>query len=464
MQKNIEIIHHGAVKGVTGSCHELRVGTHGIFIDCGLFQGNEAKFHGKDDPHIWFAVSHIKALVLTHVHIDHAGRIPYLLEAGFRGPIYCSKASAILLVPVLEDAIKIGITRKKSLVSQFLKQLQKQIISVDYGQWQKIDLGKSEDVFVKLKPAGHILGSAYVECRVKDKDGSKKIVFSGDLGAPYAPLLPAPQAPYSADVVVLESTYGNRLHDGRKNRMARLQNVVERALENSGVLLVPAFSIGRTQELLYELEEIIHKCSSSAGTALPWADLEVIVDSPLANNFTKLYKRLQQFWDKEALQKKARGRHPLSFEQLTTVDSHADHLYTVEYLKKTGRPCVVIAASGMCSGGRIVNYLKALLEIQATDVLFVGHQAVGTPGRAIQDRAKNKHHVRLDGKKYKVNCGVHTISGYSAHADQKDLVNFIGRMRKGPQKIRLVHGEAGARRALGEKLLEISDVDIVENL
>ena len=255
---------------------------------------------------------------------------------------------------------------------------------------------------------------------------------------------------------MLESTYGNRLHEGRRERKQMLQKVIQQALKDRGVILIPAFSIGRTQELLYEIEELIHRNRQQfAARDLPWRELEVILDSPLASRFTQLYRQLQPFWDAEARGKLKHGRTPLAFEQLLTIDSHQDHLLTVDYLRRKARPCIVIAASGMCSGGRIVNYLKALLGDSRTDILFSGYQAVGTPGRAIQQYGPQGGYVILDNNRYDIRARVHTISGYSAHADQKNLVNFIKRMRKRPKHVRLVHGESDAQRTLQAKLQQL---------
>jgi metallo-beta-lactamase family protein len=461
------IVHHGALHGVTGSCHELRLSPEdGLVVDCGLFQGDDvpesqaAGEEGKRSPTIIdFPIEHIKALVVTHVHLDHVGRIPYLLAAGFKGPIYCSEPSAVLLPLMLEDAVKIGFTDNQRLIDGFLDHLKTLLVPVPYGQWQPIACDTAPGVAIRLQPAGHILGSAYVEirCPTREADGTGsrelRVVFSGDLGAPYTPLLPAPRSPYRADLLVLESTYGDRLHEGRRERRQQLQQVIEQALRDRGVVLVPAFAIGRTQELLYELEEIIFRCRTrQAAEGMPWDDLEIIVDSPLASRFTEAYRQLLPFWDAEARKRVRAGRHPLSFEQLTTVDSHADHENTVAYLAKTARPCVVIAAGGMCSGGRIVNYLKALLGDPRTDVLFVGYQSAGTPGRDIQQYGPKGGYVVLDGQRYPIRARIHTLSGFSAHADQKNLLNFVRRMRCKPKEIRLVHGEESAKKALSSAL------------
>ena len=457
----MKILHHGAVNGVTGSCHELQLNDDlGVLIDCGLFQGAEVSGKGatKDKLEIDFPIAHIKALVVTHVHIDHVGRIPYLLAAGFTGPIICSEPSAILLPLVLEDALKVGVTRKRQFIEKFLNVLKERIIAVPYAKSYKLASG----CFVKLKPAGHILGSAYLEFKcsypqIPKQQKTQKIVFSGDLGAPYAPLLTAPKSPYSCDSLVIESTYGDKSHEGRRERRLKLRSIIEKAVKDRGVVLIPAFSIGRTQELLYELEDIInrHRDSRLVGQ-YTWDDIEIIVDSPLANKFTEVYKKLAHYWDKEAKRRISTGRHPLSFDQLTTIDDHQTHLNTVNYLKKSTRPTIVLAASGMCAGGRVVNYLEALIEDKRTDILFVGYQAQGTPGQMIQKFADKKDeltaeplgYVLLNEKKYIIRAQVHSLSGYSAHAGQKDLLNFVKRMRIKPSEIRIVHGDEKAKEAL----------------
>lgn len=450
------IHHHGAVRGVTGSCHELRLASGaGVLIDCGLFQGAETSGEGASSTRleINFPISHIAALVLTHVHLDHAGRVPYLMSAGFNGPIYCSEPSAALLPLMLEDALKVGASRDPALIQRFLKVLEQRMVPIPYGVWTSLPVAGEVSCAVRLHPAGHILGSAYLEFRVSGGTRRETVIFSGDLGAPHAPLLPSPRSPSGADVVVLESTYGDRNHDNRKNRRLTLRNVIERALADAGTVLIPAFSIGRTQELLYELEDIIHRHPArTAAPNLPWQELEVIVDSPLASRFTEVFNRLRPFWDKEAKRLVTRGRHPLSFEQMTTVDSHDDHMRVVQYLARTAMPAVVIAGSGMCTGGRIVNYLKALLGDARHNILFVGYQAQGTPGHDIQKFGPQGGFVSLDGERYEIRAKVHTISGYSAHAGQVDLINFIKRMRRRPREVRLIHGDDEAKRTLKMRL------------
>jgi metallo-beta-lactamase family protein len=445
---------------------------HALLIDCGLFQGAETSPEGRAGAGklaVDFSLEGIKALVATHVHIDHVGRIPYLLAAGFKGPILCSEPSAKLLPIVLEDAFKLGFSRDQKQVERYLKLIEQRIVALPYKQWFTLIDTKQLNVHIRLQRAGHILGSAYVEVDLHypETGEKKRIVFSGDLGAPHAPILPAPKAPYKADILVIESTYGDRLHEDRRSRRARLEKVLEHALSNQGTVLIPAFSIGRTQELLYELEDIIHrralkesaraqssasKSSTSKATALDWTDLPIILDSPLASRFTTVYRELDHFWDAEARARLAKGRNPLAFRNLLTVDSHQAHLAMVNRLTQTAQPAIVIAGNGMCSSGRIVNYLKAMLGDARHDVLFVGYQADGTPGRQIQRFGPRSGYVEFDGQRYDIRAQVHTIGGYSAHADQAGLMRFITGMRKWPDEVRIVHGDEPAKRELAQFL------------
>ncbi|WP_226686987.1 MBL fold metallo-hydrolase RNA specificity domain-containing protein [Stutzerimonas stutzeri] len=473
-----QITHHGAINGVTGSCHELHAdAANSYLVDCGMFQGADTSKGGRAGQgslEIEFPLNNVRALIATHVHIDHVGRIPYLLAAGFEGPILCSEPSAKLLPIVLEDAFKLGVSRDQKQVERYIKQVEQRIIALPYNTW--FNLRDADDLVcrIRLQRAGHILGSAYVEFDLTyPKTGEmKRVVFSGDLGAPHSPLLLAPKPPHRADILVIESTYGDRNHEDRRTRRQRLERVIEQALQDNGTVLIPAFSIGRAQELIYELEEIIHRAQTKSlspseerargrggdGNAQKssletnWPELPIILDSPLASRFTAAYRELQPFWNEEALKRVQSGRRPLGFEQLITVDSHSAHMRMVGHLSRTARPAIVIAGNGMCSSGRIVNYLKAMLGDSRHNVLFVGYQAAGTPGRAIQVYGPAGGYVDLDGKRLDIEAGIATIGGYSAHADQDGLLKFVTGMRKPPSLIRIVHGEQKAKQALAARL------------
>ncbi|KTB85836.1 MBL fold metallo-hydrolase RNA specificity domain-containing protein [Pseudomonas syringae] len=455
-----DIIHHGAIDTVTGSCHQLCMDAFSnLLIDCGSVQ--EQAGRGEVSP-FEFAPESISALLISHVHNDHVGRIPELLASGYKGPILCSEPSAHLLPLVMEDILKIQLAHDPVLAEQLLKDISKRIIALPFDNWFSLVDNEALRCKVRLQRAGHILGSAYVECDLYYplEERSRRVVFSGDLGASQTPFLPAPKSPERADILILESTYGDRLHDDRSIRQQGLERIIDKALEDQGTVLIPAFSIGRTQELLYELEDILRRkallatsaeaCSDSSPA--DWSRLPIILDSPLAKRFTEAYQSFEDYWDEDARGRLDEGRAPLGFAQLVTVDTHEEHVRTVNYLASTARPAIVIAGNGMCAGGRVVNYLKAMLGDSRHNVVFVGYQGKGTPGAAIQAHGPSGGYVELDRERYDIRAGVHTAKGYSAHADQAGLVEFVTGMSEWPGEIRLVHGEAGAKKALGSVL------------
>lgn len=448
---DVKLKHHGGKFGVTGSCHELSINNnsnhhHGILIDCGLFQGKDAKDENGNDRKldIEFPISHLKALILTHTHIDHIGRLPWLLAKGFKQPIYCTPATAELVPLMLDDGLKLQLGLNKGQRERVLELIRKQIKPIPYNQWHRIPLSSCSSLYVRFQTAGHILGSAYVEIKLPNNE---IIVFSGDLGPSNTPLLPDPIPPKRADILVIESTYGNKRHDSVESRASRLQEIIDRSLEDGGAIIIPAFSVGRTQELLFDIEHLIHH--QKIDTKIP-----VILDSPLANKITKQYRRFKKLWSKEAKNKIVNQRHPLNFEQCITIDSHKEHISLVNRLKTTAEPCIIVAASGMCNGGRVMNYLEALLPDKRTDIILAGYQAHGTVGRDIQNKHKM---VWIDSQPIEVNAQIHTMSGYSAHADQVDLIRFVEGIKEGRKEIHIVHGEKDARDELERKLKIMQD-------
>ncbi|RYU67833.1 MBL fold metallo-hydrolase [Aliivibrio finisterrensis] len=450
--------HHGGKLGVTGSCHELNINNngnnHGILIDCGLFQGKDAKDkHGNDKKlDIEFPISHLKALILTHTHIDHIGRLPWLLAKGFKQPIYCTPATAELVPLMLDDGLKLQLGLNKGQRTRVLELIKKQIKPIPYNQWHRIALSSRScsksshsalkakrpeplNLLLRFQPAGHILGSAYVEIKLPNNE---IVVFSGDLGPSNTPLLPDPIPPKRADLLVIESTYGNKLHDNVETRAKRLQEIIERSLQDGGAIIIPAFSVGRTQELLFDIEHLIHH--QKIDSKIP-----IILDSPLANKVTKQYRRFKKLWSKEAKTKINNQRHPLNFDQCITIESHKEHMRVVNRLKSTAEPCIIVAASGMCAGGRVMNYLEVLLPDKRTDIILAGYQAHGTLGRDLQNQ---KSRVWIDNQPIDVSAQIHTMSGYSAHADQADLIKFVDGIEEGRKEVVVVHGEREAREAL----------------
>ncbi|QDT02307.1 Ribonuclease [Rubripirellula lacrimiformis] len=438
----MKLVHHGAYDGVTGSCHQLfwEKG-QSILVDCGIFQGDDAKQH--PNPEIHFSIAGILAMLLTHVHIDHVGRLPYLIAAGFDQPIYCSEPTAKLLPLVMEDSLKIGFTRSRNLIKKFQSHVGRLLRPTPYHQW--LDIGSH--VKIRLLPAGHVLGSTIFEVELPD---GKRVVFSGDLGSGNDPLLKQPASPERADMLVMESTYGDRLHPSSQDRKATLEKILRHTLQDKGITIIPAFSLGRTQSILYEMNAIFEHVQATEGRSL-MKQVDVIVDSPLASRFTSLYHSMQKYWGIEAQRLLETDDQPLVFENLTTVGNHREHRDIVNYLADRKLPAIVIAGSGMCTGGRVVNYLKRFLGSPTTDIVFVGYQAGGTPGNFIR---RGSEWVFLDGRRYDVEAKIHQIHGYSAHGDQADLVRFVETMPSAPQQIRLVHGDYQPKQVLSEILTQ----------
>ncbi|TWT67291.1 MBL fold metallo-hydrolase [Allorhodopirellula solitaria] len=437
------LVHHGAYDGVTGSCHQLfwNGKKSSLLVDCGIFQGSDAKKH--PNPEIEFSLRGIECLLLTHVHIDHAGRLPYLLAADFDKPIFCSPPTAKLLPMVMEDSLKIGFTRSKRLIKKFNQKIGRLLRPLPFHQWHDLPGGAQ----VRLLPAGHVLGSTIFEVELPD---GQRVVFSGDVGAGTNPLLNPPESPEKADLLVLESTYGDRLHPEKTDRQAELEKIIRRTLADGGVTIIPAFSLGRTQALLYELNGIFERVQKTENQTL-MRGVDVIVDSPLASRFTALYKEMKGYWGEEAQVVLETDDQPLVFENLTTVGSHSEHMKTLDMVEEHELPAVVIAGSGMCTGGRVMNYLKRFIGDHRTDIVFAGYQAGGTPGNYI---SRGSDWVRLDGRKFDIAAKVHRLTGYSAHGDQADLIRFVEDMKTPPGEIRLVHGDYGPKRTLTAELTQ----------
>lgn len=432
----MKITHLGAKDCVTGSCHLVqthpdRRAVRGVnfLVDCGLAQG--------DDPVLPFdrfpvPPADIDYLFLTHAHIDHIGRVPDLIDAGFSGEILCTHATQALLLPMLRDAMSFSDRGDRAIQA-----LEERIEALSWGFELHESFELKNGIRFTFKNAGHILGSCFIQFSFPPESiaappeglgpslpaGACRVTFSGDLGCTDTPLLPDPDPPDACDLLILESTYGDRNHENRSYRLKILEETLTRALADNGIVYIPAFALGRIQELIYELDRIHPR-------------VPVFIDSPLGLEITRIYQKMEVFWDREARALKAAGDHPLDFKNLYAVETFADH----QRLLTMPGPAVIIAGSGMCTGGRIRDHLAHGLDNPANDIFFVGYQAKGTPGRAIQEG------------RIPVKARVHTLSGYSAHADQKTLVAWVQAMPAPPAHIRLVHGEPPAQAALARVL------------
>ena len=420
MQKDtpIKIDHLGAKNCVTGSCHLMQISAArgravNILVDCGKAQGKDPELPFDAFP---VAPEKIDYLFLTHAHIDHIGRVPDLIEAGFDGEIICTHGTKALLIPMLRDSL--SFTQKSK---QEIRAIEQRIDDLSWGFEYGEVFSLKKGIHFKLGNAGHILGSCFVWFKIslESNEDDYRVIFSGDLGCTDTPILPDPDIPDACDLLIMESTYGDRNHESRKKRIEVLKRCLTRALADGGIVYIPAFSLGRTQELIYELDRI--------GMKVP-----VFIDSPLGLKITKIYARMDECWDREARALKARGDDPINFKGLYSVERFGDH----KKLLNMAGPAVIIAGSGMCTGGRIVDHFKHGLNDPKNDIFFVGYQAKGTPGRRIIE------------KKVPCRARIHKLSGYSAHADQAMLVKWVNSMPGPPREIRLVHGESHARKAL----------------
>lgn len=440
----MQVEFHGAAGEVTGSMHLVEAAGRRILLDCGMLQGGRALEARNFDP-FPFDPAALDALVLSHAHIDHIGRVPRLVAQGYRGPVFLQRASADLLPVMLDDAASLAesdaaranrhrdqeppqhpplFTRED--VARVLPLLR----PIDYGVRTAIAPG----VEIVLRDAGHILGSSIVELW---GDG-RKLVFSGDLGMQGTPILRDPEAVAEADLVLMESTYGDRNHRDRQATVAELGEVFEHAWRERGNVLIPAFAVGRSQELLYWFA-----CHWNDWNLQRW---QIFLDSPMAGKVVQVYDRHHALFDADAREVWRGTPNPFRLPNLHITESVDESMA----INRIASGAIIIAGSGMANGGRILHHLRQNLGRRNAHVVFVGYQAVGTLGRRLVDGAR---WVRIHGHDYRVNAQRHTVGGLSAHTDQQGLLAWYGGFRPSPPVV-LVHGEDAAREALAGEIGE----------
>jgi metallo-beta-lactamase family protein len=436
----------GAAGEVTGSCHLLHVGARRVLLDCGMVQGgrdervrNAAKFA--------FDLRGLDAMVLSHAHIDHLGRLPLLSKRGYHGPIFTHAATADLARIMLEDAARLAMAdaehENRRRARRGLRGIEppydlddvnrvlRQLVPLPYGEAREILPG----ITLVLRDAGHILGAAIVDVAGEADGRTRRLVFSADIGPRGAPVMHDPTPVTQADLVVMESTYGDRMHRSRDETVAELGEVLHRAHAEGGMVLIPAFAVGRSQEILYWMARHFD--------AWGLANWRIALDSPMAAKVVQVYARHAGLLDDET-RALWRGGEPFHLPNLeTTVEASAS-----QALNERRGGTIIIAGSGMCNGGRIVHHLRHHLWRDSTHVVIAGYQAHGTLGRELVDGRKT---VRIFGEPVKVAARIHTIGGLSAHADQGGLLEWYGHFRNRPP-VWLVHGEDPARQVLAEKL------------
>lgn len=445
----------GAANGVTGSCHLITCGEHQVLFDCGQFQGGkqQERLNYDDFP---FDPAEIECVVLSHAHIDHCGRLPLLVKRGFKGKIYCTDATADLLDVMLKDS---GYIHEKEAEWQNRKNeragrplveplytFNDAAATLAYVEPVRYDqlIELNPDMKVVFNEAGHILGSAIIELFATEDGKTSKIVFSGDLGVIGRPILRDPKIIKKADQVIMETTYGNRVHPKEDNDIDALIRIVVETTKRGGSVIIPSFAVGRTQELIYELNRFYDSDTEYSNVL---KDVKVYVDSPMAVNATEVFQKNSQVFDDEMREYIMKGDDPLKFKGLFFASTTEES----QRINMDPDPKIIISASGMCEAGRIRHHLKHNLWDARNSVIFVGYQAEGTLGRRLVDGEKD---ITLFGESIHVAAKIHNLEGFSGHADKNGLLEWLGGFEKAPKQIFLVHGELESKEAFAYTVKE----------
>lgn len=451
----------GATKVVTGSSILITSNKYKILLDCGLFQGSE-DLETLNKDNFPFNPSEIDFLLLSHSHIDHSGRIPKLVKEGFKGRILCTKATKDLCEIMLVDSAHIQESdtewenrkgkRSGKPPIEPLYTIEDALLSLRYFESalydQKIKL--NEEISVRFRDAGHILGSSIIEIWIEEDKDTVKIVFSGDLGMKNKPLIRDPQIVEDADYLILESTYGNRVHENVEKRMEKLTDIINKTVLRGGTVLIPSFAVGRTQELIYELKQY-YENNNDLDTFMK---VPIYIDSPMAISATQIFKKNSYSFDEKAKDIILSGNNPLDFENLYFVRDYKESMA----LNNSDFPKVIISASGMCTAGRIRHHLKHNLWKAKNSVVFVGYQANGTLGRILKDGAKS---VKLLGETIAVLSEIYSVEGFSGHIDQPGILEWLQGFKKKPKKVFLVHGEEDSLNILSKLIEEKLDMSTI---
>ena len=456
----------GATKIVTGSNFLVEAAGKKFLVDCGLYQG-KAELEEQNYREFDYNPAEIDFMLLTHAHIDHSGRIPKLYNDGFKGPIYAHKATCDLCQIMLPDSghiqemeaewknkkrIRKGQpTRGPLYTAEDALKCMEIFVPVKYDEIIQV----SEDIYVRFNDAGHMLGSSTIEIWAKENGKETKAVFSGDLGNNDIPLLSEPTMIDNCDYLVMESTYGSRLHIRNDQKAELFLKIVSETIDNGGTVVIPSFAVGRTQEILYEINKIKENRNDEEFLReyRTLMKVPVYVDSPLAISATQVFKENMDLFEDEVKEEMERGNNPLEFPGLKFTQT-ADES---KALNESDEPSIIISASGMCDVGRIKHHLKHNIWNPKSTILFVGYQAPGTLGYEIVNGAKK---VTIFGEEFAVNARIEYIEGYSGHADQEWLMNFVYSFYNKPKHIFLVHGEEESQEVLRNKILENTGIGV----
>ena len=444
----MRITFHGAAREVTGSCHRVQTGDGTVLLDCGMIQGGRERHERNREP-FPFAVDRVDAVILSHAHIDHSGRLPVLVKAGYRGPIFATEPTVKLCEILLTDSgriqeedarWKIKRLKKNGEAHDWVRPLYteddamaalERFVPVPFDEAHDLDSIGSVS-FVK---AGHILGAAIVDLRLGDD--SRRLVFSGDLGVEGARLMSAPHSVPCPEFLLMESTYGDRSREENGDRTEILHRIIEATIDRGGKLVIPSFAVGRTQEILARINDLVESGKLSG--------VPIYVDSPMAAAATRAFELHPEAYSEEARRLLRLGDQPLEFPGLRITSSVEESIA----INESRDPCVIISASGMCTAGRVKHHLKHNISNPNSTVLFVGYQARGTLGQVIQSGTDP---VRIFGEWYPVRARVEKIEGFSAHADREELLAWFESLAGLPRRTWIVHGEEDAAESFAEAL------------
>jgi metallo-beta-lactamase family protein len=437
----------GATEGVTGSCYLLETKQATVLLECGLVQGSRKAEKDNKKP-FPFDVHKIDAVVLSHAHLDHSGRLPLLVAKGYNGLIYMTSPTADLLEVMLKDAASLQErdaawenkrrrrAGKKEIEPLYTMEDVEYALTLCKGLSYRRRQMIADGIEICYRDAGHILGSAVVELYINEKGKEKKLVFSGDLGNSYAALLEDPEVIETADVLLLESTYGDREHRSLDETLAEFEEIIVNSFDSGGNILIPTFAVGRTQEIIFRLGELYQ-----AGKLKHQA---IYLDSPMAIAITEIYHRYQNVFNSEDVTTLKQGKTG-SLHSFLPILRYSSSTEESMALNRISEGAIFIAGSGMCNGGRIRHHLKHNLWRSNAHVIIVGYQAIGTPGRALVDGAKK---FNFGDEKIAVKATIHTLGGFSAHASQSQLLEWTSNFKKPRPKLFLIHGELEAKITL----------------
>lgn len=450
----------GAAKEVTGSCFSISTKDERILIDCGLFQGSK-EMEKLNYDNFDFDPKEYDALLLTHAHLDHCGRIPKLVRCGFRGKIYATDATKELAFLIMMDSAKIasedtanenkrraeqGLPARKPIYNDFdVKNAMKLFVGVKYNQ----DVQITKNIMAKFYDAGHILGSASIQIRVNEGKKTNLLAFSGDMGQAEAVLVKNTEPILKADYVFIESTYGDRLHSPIEERKRELIRIINETYKRGGKLMIPSFAVERAQEILYLIGEFMQE------RLIP--KMKVFLDSPMAMKATEVFTKYTEYYNSSIQKIMKKRKNPFNFPGLTYTRSVEES----KRINGLNEPCIIIAGNGMCTAGRIKHHIRNNIENPKNTLLFVGYQVEGTLGYWLK---KGERKIDLLGVKVQVNSKIESIEGFSAHADYKDMINWLDDFLPKPKKVFIVHGEKEQSVAFSKRIEKLGFESYIPSL